>query len=122
MSSRLLIRAAAVASFLVANIATISFNQAPVVSAQQTAFLYAPFYGARLVNSLFDHHYPTFSTNADNQFRRFDGASYTNPPYALDAVNCDTGVDCYDGHEGIDLAMSYERVLAAADGTVTEVQ
>ncbi len=98
------------------------FSNAPIrqVSAQQAPFLTAAFYGQKLITSLFDHANPTYQS--DNNFTRFDGAVYTSPPNDLSSTNCNTGVDCYDGHDGIDFAMSYERVLAATSGTVTQVR
>lgn len=31
---------------------------------------------------------------------------------------CTLGINCYDGHDGYDFAMNYDRVLAAASGMV----
>jgi len=95
--------------------------------AQQTPFLITPYYGNATITARFDHHYPTYGrapNSNDNIFQPSDGAWYQNPP-PVDPVNCQ-GVRCYDGHDGYDFVLpgngGYDRVLAAADGTVTLVQ
>ena len=74
------------------------------------------------VSSIFDHCNPTYG--ADGRICRFDGAE------AVAANGIDFGVGYamtpgkddylyYDGHDGWDLGIYYEPVLAAADGVVT---
>lgn len=74
------------------------------------------------VSSVFDHCNPTYAP--DGRVCRFDGAQ------AIPANGVDFGVGYamtpgkkdflyYDGHDGWDLGIYYEPVLAAADGVVT---
>jgi hypothetical protein len=88
-----------------------------------TSFLSSPYYGSKTVTSHFDHEYPNRAENT--VFTRYDGVRFTEPP--LDAWGCNTGVNCYDGHEGIDFAGfvgtdNYGPVLAAASGYVTRAE
>lgn len=80
-------------------------------------FLYRPYYGTTPVISravsLFDHDHPDYSI--DNVFVRYDGKTFNG---AQSATNCTPGVSCYDGHNGYDLNMVFEPVLAAGAGTV----
>lgn len=99
------------------------------VKAQQVPFLISPYYGTENINSFFDHEYPTYYLvpngngnpgSENNIFTRYDGARWTNPPDPVDKNNCTTGVNCYDGHDGYDFSLVYERVLAAADGEIIQ--
>jgi len=73
-----------------------------------------------VVRSLFDHDIPNFIEN-DN-FIRYDGEQWTDG--SASRYNCAEGIgpdgNCYDGHNGIDLAASMgTNVLASATGTVS---
>ncbi len=81
-------------------------------------FLYRPYYGERTLFSrsisMFDHDEPWYAN--DGKFVRFDGTVvYNNSVYS-----CDPYQSCYDGHNGYDINMFYEPVLAAAAGTVVQ--
>ncbi len=79
-------------------------------------FLYRPYYGTATVISrsvsLFDHDKPWYEN--DGTFVRYDGATYTGSA----VMNCQPHISCYDGHNGYDINMVFEPVLAAAGGTV----
>ena len=110
-------------SLVVISLLIFLFLPAQSVKAQQNPFLITPYYGSETITSRFDHEYPTYTGYPDNNnniFTRHDGARWT-PPGPVELDNCDTGVNCYDGHNGYDFALSYERVLAAAIGQVTFV-
>lgn len=80
-------------------------------------FLYRPYYGTQTVleRSLsgFDHDHPDYST--DNKFVRYDGQTTLGPSAV---TGCVPGKTCYDGHNGYDINMFFEPVLAAGSGTV----
>jgi hypothetical protein len=79
-------------------------------------FLYRPYYGTASVLSrsvsLFDHDSPNYAQ--DGVFVRYDGATFTGGA----VTNCQPYVSCYDGHNGYDINMVFEPVLAAGAGTV----
>ena len=79
-------------------------------------FLYRPYYGSATVlqrsASLFDHDSPNYTN--DGVFVRYDGQTFTGGA----VTNCQTYVSCYDGHNGYDINMVFEPVLAAGSGTV----
>jgi hypothetical protein len=79
-------------------------------------FLYRPYYGSATVLSrsvsLFDHDDPTY--RQDKKFVRYDGQIFTGDS----VLNCQPYQTCYDGHNGYDLNMSFEPVLAAGAGQV----
>jgi murein DD-endopeptidase MepM/ murein hydrolase activator NlpD len=90
--------------------------------AAPAAFLTLPFLGSHLVTSIFDHCSPNYIP--DGLVCRYDGAvaraslgsdwhGYPRTKGAKDYLY-------YDGHDGMDYALYYEPVLAAADGTVTD--
>lgn len=90
------------------------------VDAQVTApFLSSPYYDTQVITSYFDHNVQY------NVFTRYDGSQW-NPPTPVDVVNCTTGTNCYDGHDGIDFGgfippygtNYYKPILAAASGYV----
>ena len=85
--------------------------------ASQTPFLVSPYYGNEIIVSFVDHEYP--NTTANNIFTRYDGSRWVGN---VSGDTCTVGVNCYDGHKGIDFGLNYETVLAAADGTVTNVE
>lgn len=87
-------------------------------------FLTLPYIGDHFVSSVFDHCSPNYSTNG--VICRFDGTL----AYAGNGVSRDFSLGYsmtnggkswlfYDGHDGWDLGLYYEPVLAAADGVVT---
>ena len=88
-------------------------------------FLSLPYLGdGHFVSSNFDHCGPTYAT--DGLICRFDGtvayAGNGRDPgasvgYAMTSGKTDYLY--YDGHDGWDLGLYYEQVVAAADGTVT---
>jgi len=88
-------------------------------------FLSLPYLGdGHFVSSNFDHCGPTYQQ--DGKICRFDGtvayAGNGRDPeasvgYAMTAGKSDWLF--YDGHDGWDLGLYYEQVVAAADGTVT---
>lgn len=86
-------------------------------------FLTRPYWGFHPVTSVFDHCNPNYST--DGAICEEDGtvayASYGHAPdlysgYALTPRG--TNYLYYDGHDGWDIDLNYETLLAAADGTV----
>ena len=71
------------------------------------------------LNSLFDHRYPIYSgepaEDRDNMYR-FDGWQFSGNVHS---DNCNTGVDCYGGHDGIDYGTPLGvNIRAAAAGKV----
>lgn len=91
---------------------------------QQTAptpFLLPPFFGTTRANCVFDHEYPIYE--AEFQFGEaisstvlhYDGSRASSP------IVIGTS-SCYSGHSGIDYGLTYQPVLAAADGTVVRSQ
>lgn len=87
-----------------------------IVQAQQTPFLTSPYYGNEAISAYFDHDLPNYNEN--NNFRLYDGRLWINPPTPVDRNHCNMPA-CYDGHDGIDFALSYEPVIASASGYVT---
>lgn len=81
-----------------------------------SAFLYRPYYGSATVlqrsASLFDHDSPNYAS--DGVFVRYDGQTFSGGA----VTNCQPYVNCYDGHNGYDINMVFEPVLAAGAGTV----
>ena len=81
-----------------------------------TPFLYRPYYGSAPLlaraASLFDHDQPWYTQ--DHTFVRYDGQVFAGTA----VTNCQAYVSCYDGHNGYDLNMVFEPVLAAGAGTV----
>lgn len=80
-------------------------------------FLITPYYGHASINSWFDHRTPTYDYT-ENYLVTYQGYERRND----DPASCNIGVNCYDGHNGIDFNKVYDPVLAAADGTVKKVQ
>jgi murein DD-endopeptidase MepM/ murein hydrolase activator NlpD len=90
------------------------FNKIREALAQAPTFsLITPYYGTKTIRSYFDHNYPTYTN--DNKFVRYDGQQWIGN---VDINNCQNYVNCYDGHNGLDIVMDYEDVLATADGMV----
>src|SRR6185437_7626290 len=79
-------------------------------------FLYRPYYGTATVlqrsASLFDHDSPDYTS--DGTFVRYDGQTFRSGG----ATGCQPYDSCYDGHNGYDINMLFEPVLAAGSGTV----
>jgi len=87
------------------------------------AFLTRPYMNYHAVTSVFDHCNPDYSV--DGKVCRYDGAvgyrsNGSDPSFSLGYAQSYGGGDYlyYDGHNGWDLALNYENILAAADGTV----
>jgi hypothetical protein len=94
-----------------------SFQKKVDTLQQEIPFLITPYYGHKTLNSRFDHRFPTYGEN-DGTFVRYDGNEWTEE---VEFDTCKKLVgNCYDGHDGLDISMSYEPVLAAADGIVIE--
>ena len=87
-------------------------------------FLSLPYLGdGHFVSSNFDHCAPTYVS--DGKICRFDGTiAYSGNGRDPDAsvgyamTSAKTDYLYYDGHDGWDLGLYYEQVVAAADGTV----
>lgn len=86
------------------------------------AFLTLPFRGSHLVTSIFDHCSPDYIP--DGRVCRYDGSvgvaalgadwrGYPKTAGAKDFIY-------YDGHDGMDYALYYEPVLAAAGGSIVK--
>ena len=92
----------------------------PVLSSRVAPFMHRPYYGGRTMRqrtvSFFDHDEPWYVN--DGVFVRYDGAKWKNVTVAA----CIGGMNCYDGHNGYDLAMWFEPVLSVAPGVVTRAQ
>ncbi|MDW8328243.1 MAG: hypothetical protein RMK99_16905, partial [Anaerolineales bacterium] len=86
-----------------------------------TPFLYPPYYGSEQVNCVFDHEYPIYFTG-EKDF----GEPISSTVVHNDGIRRPIGgigtPGCYSGHDGIDYGLVYERVLAAADGTVGDAR
>ncbi|NOZ73320.1 MAG: peptidoglycan DD-metalloendopeptidase family protein [Chloroflexi bacterium] len=79
--------------------------------------------GPGRVNSWFDHASPDYSENMTVTI--WSGHVYTDPVVAkLNAKNCQTGVNCYNGHNGIDFQKKTgsDSIYPAAAGIVAEVR
>jgi murein DD-endopeptidase MepM/ murein hydrolase activator NlpD len=86
-------------------------------------FLTRPYWNAHAVTSVFDHCNPDYSR--DGRVCEFNGtvasrANGVDPGFQAGYAITPGGSDYlyYDGHNGWDLALNYEPVLAAAPGTV----
>jgi len=70
------------------------------------------------LTSFFDHDTPDYTDNS--YFVRYDGQIWSDGSASL--ASCTNGVNCYDGHNGVDFATtSGANVLAAAPGVVEDV-
>jgi murein DD-endopeptidase MepM/ murein hydrolase activator NlpD len=79
-------------------------------------FLTLPFFGAHYVTSVFDHCGPTYVP--DGLVCRFDGRTHAAGGLG-DGPTAGQDWLYYDGHDGLDYGLYYERVVAAADGVVS---
>ncbi len=73
------------------------------------------------INSWFDHTSPQGRNDNSSTMTRYDGMQF----FGTDAATstCANGVGCYNGHEGIDYAVtSGTQVFAAASGTVEQAE
>ena len=70
-----------------------------------------------MVNSWFDHNLPNYGDN--NYVQTWESDYHGHLP----SNNCRTGVNCYDGHDGLDFQRNQENepVYAAAPGIISEV-
>lgn len=92
------------------------------------AFLSVPYYGAKSVNSYFDHEFPDYLRN--NRIVLYDGRiarheygdcgwnSQGNPIAYFTQPGGQGECIWYEGHPGYDFGLNYEPILAAADGQV----
>ena len=115
-------------------LAALSANRARLSAGQQIAapaaaiagpvqFLTRPYTSWRSITSVFDHCNPDYTT--DGKVCEFDGSvgsrsNGVDPSFSLGYAQTYRGSDYlyYDGHNGWDYALSYENVLAAAEGTI----
>lgn len=88
-----------------------------------TPFLTRPYLNPHSVNSVFDHCHPDYSL--DGRVCEYDGtvalkANGVDPTFPRGYAITPGGTDYlyYDGHNGWDLGLVYEPLLAAADGVV----
>jgi|GEM_PF-4582053 len=82
---------------------------------QPVQFLSPPFYGTTSVTAVFDHDLPLISTQANPNP---DGNEWT---MHYDGIIDGPGArSSYDQHRGIDYALRYDLVRAAAPGTVAQ--
>ena len=95
-----------------------------VRTAAVAPFLTRPYLHAHTVTSVFDHCSPNYTT--DGKICEYDGtvALKTNgvdPTFVRGYAITPGGSDYlyYDGHDGWDIGLNYENLLAAADGTVS---
>jgi protein-disulfide isomerase len=73
------------------------------------------------INSWADHTSPQGAQDNSSTMTRYDGNQYTGAAAGINT--CTNGVGCYNGHEGIDFAVSSGTiVVAAASGTVEQAQ
>jgi len=95
-----------------------SFSFFVVISRVNGGYLSSPL-SSFSVNSWVDHSTPEY--NGDrflNRMTRYDGLVFTGS--GVNILNCTLTVNCYDGHDGIDLrALLNTPVFAAANGVVT---
>jgi hypothetical protein len=89
---------------------------ATLVGNPPAPFMLRPYYGDMTVSqrtiSFVDHDKPWYVH--DNVFVRYDGKRWDHTPIG----GCSGGVNCYDGHNGYDLNMSFEPVLSTAAGKI----
>lgn len=114
MLTRIISRLLIAAFLLIPPTYLLPLSSVSEVHAQAETFsIITPYYGTKDIRSYFDHSAPNYSTN--NIFVRYDGQQWAGN---VGIGNCTNFVNCYDGHNGLDVAMDYEHTLAAADGIV----
>lgn len=71
------------------------------------------------LTSFFDHDIPDANPVGNQNFIRYDGQQWTDGSATLN-YPCTDGVNCYDGHNGVDLSAPVGAdVIASAPGTIT---
>src|SRR3989344_6244681 len=94
----------------------IAFLFSPVI-ATWACGLTAPA-GSVDITSFFDHDSPDYTD--DSYFVRYDGKIWDDGSASLGS--CTDGLNCYDGHNGVDFnGDANDDILAAASGTVSEI-
>ena len=95
----------------------------PDIGGTTPAFITRPYMNYHAVTSIFDHCNPDYT--ADGKICEYDGtvalaSNGRDPGFSLGYAITPGGHDYlyYDGHNGWDLALYYENVMAAADGVV----
>jgi murein DD-endopeptidase MepM/ murein hydrolase activator NlpD len=84
-----------------------------------TPFFAPPYFGTSKANCVFDHQYPIYTDEylygdpISSTVVHYDGSNATSP------IIIGTR-SCYSGHNGIDYGLTYEPVLAVADGVVMD--
>ncbi len=86
-------------------------------------FLYRPYYGSyqsHPATAWFDHDVPTPLTTNGHMTNRDNSTwfGWQHDISVTDGDGCDDVPHCYDSHEGNDLALYYEPVVASAPGQV----
>jgi prepilin-type processing-associated H-X9-DG protein len=86
-------------------------------------FLTRPYWNPHSINSVFDHTNPNYTS--DGKIVEYDGTTAlasngVDPNFSLGYAVTPGGTNYlyYDGHNGWDLGLNYENVIAAAPGTV----
>ena len=70
------------------------------------------------VSSFFDHDDPDYTT--DDNFVKYTGEAWIDGSASLD--DCVSGLNCYDGHNGVDFNGDFgDQILAATDGAVSSI-
>ena len=109
------------------------FIRSEPANAQAAPFLYRPYYGPFITDSItasFDHTRPTYA-ETDVTFTRWQGDSKYGPPLGTDDISVTndgvctnvSGAHCYNGHPGYDLLLGsagdrYQPVVASAAGQI----
>lgn len=89
-------------------------KQGVTVAQSNTIPLNTPYFESETITAYFDHKYPTYEAAPNDTYSRtvrYDG---------IDTPSCDWV--CYDGHNGTDFSLAFVKVLAAADGIVTNTE
>jgi hypothetical protein len=93
---------------------------------ESPGFLHPPYYGAASVNTVFDHEFPVYTNEADEDYvdcaNNPDPNVITTTVFHYDGVRFQSDALPYSGHDGIDFGLNHDYVLAAHDGTVTEAR
>ena len=98
-------------------------TQVATTTSAVAPFLTRPYLSSHPVTSIFDHCHPDYTV--DGRICEFDGtvavqSNGVDPTFTRGYAITPGGHDYlyYDGHNGWDLGLNYENLLAAADGTV----
>jgi murein DD-endopeptidase MepM/ murein hydrolase activator NlpD len=96
-------------------------HQKSIAFASGEVFLSSPYYGNEVVTAWFDHRLPGHGGDyGDGFLLKYTGEERLSPWPGEDWCDWLAHDNCYDGHNGTDFGLNYERVLAAATGTVIE--